>query len=125
MPRPGPRVSMAIVAILLGACESGPSTPTPGYVGEWSGTTSQGVPIAFAISSAERLTKVSVSSSFNGCTGSNSVAPDAALQRPPVPSDARLLDYETAPPGTPNRMLFHFLFSSSTSASGMVTFVDF
>jgi hypothetical protein len=125
MSNPGPRIPIAIVSILLAACESGPSAPTAGYVGQWSGMTSQGVPITFSVSSAEKLTKITVAYSFNGCTGSNSLAPDVALERPPMSVDARLVDYESAPPGTPNRMLFHFLFSSTTTANGMVSFVDF
>jgi hypothetical protein len=122
----GPRFLIAIVSILLGACENGPTTPTSaGYSGEWSGTTSQGSPITFSVSTSEKLTKIAVGYSFNGCTGSSSLAPDVALERSSVPVEVRLLDYESAPPGTPNRMLFHFLFTSSTAAQGMVTFVDF
>lgn len=126
MSQHAPRFLIAIVSILLGACERGPSAPTAGgYAGEWSGTTSQGSPITFAVSTSEKLTKVTVGYSFSGCTGSSSLAPDVALERSPVPVEVRLLDYESAPPGTPNRMLFHFLFTSSTEAHGMVTFVDF
>ena len=125
MSQSGPRFPIAIVSILLGACERGPAAPTPGYGGEWSGTTSQGAPITFSVSSAEKLTKITVGHSFNGCTGSNSLAPDVALERSSVPVGVAILDYESAPPGTPNRMLFHFLFSSSTIASGMVTFAEF
>lgn len=121
----GPRFPIAMVSILLAACESGPAAPSPGYGGEWSGTTSQGAPITFSVSTAEKLTKITTGYSFNGCTGSNSLAPDVALERSPVPVDVRLLDYESAPPGTPNRMLFHFVFTSGTEAHGMVTFVDF
>jgi len=126
MSQHGPRFLIAIVSILLGACENGPSAPSAGgYAGEWSGMTSQGSPITFSVSTSEKLTKISVGYNFNGCTGSNSLAPDVALERSPVPVEVRLLDYESAPPGTPNRMLFHFLFTSSTAAHGMVTFADF
>jgi hypothetical protein len=122
----GPRLLIAIVSILLGSCESGLTTPTgAGYAGEWIGTTSQATPITFSVSSSERLTKVAVGYSFSSCTGSTSLAPDVPLERSTVPVEVRLVDYESAPPGTPNRMLFHFLFTSTTQAQGMVTFADF
>jgi hypothetical protein len=126
MSQHGRRFLIAILSILLGACEKGPAAPTEaGYAGEWIGTTSQASPITFSVSSSERLTKVAVGYSFSSCTGSISLAPDVALERSPVPVDVRLLDYESAPPGTPNRMLFHFLFTSTTQAQGTVTFADF
>jgi hypothetical protein len=126
MSKHGPRLLIAILSIILGACENGPSAPSAaGYAGEWIGTTSQASPITFAVSSSEKVTKIGVGYSFNGCAGSISLDADAALQRSPVPVEVRLLDYESAPPGTPNRMIFHFLFTSTTQAQGMVTFVDF
>jgi hypothetical protein len=126
VPTPASRFLVTVAFILMSACGSGPTGPSStGYDGEWSGTTSQGSPIAFTISSAEKLTKITVGDNFSGCTGSSSLSPNVALERPPVPVPGALLDYESAPPGTPNRMLFHFLFTSSTDAHGMVTFVDF
>lgn len=38
-------------------------------VGEWRGTTSQGMPIAFTVSSNETVTTITVGFDFNGCTG--------------------------------------------------------
>jgi hypothetical protein len=126
MSKHGPRFLIAIVSILLGACENGPAAPTgAGYAGEWIGTTSQATPITFSVSSSEKLTKVAVGYSFGSCTGAISLSPDVTLERSPVPVEVRLLDYESAPPGTPNRLLFHFLFTSTTEAQGTVTFADF
>lgn len=40
-------------------------------VGEWSGTTSQGAPIAFSVSAeGEAVTTISLGYEFNGCSGS-------------------------------------------------------
>jgi hypothetical protein len=126
MVKPPRRFLIAMVSILLAACENGPSAPTAaGHAGEWSGTTSQGSPITFSVSSSEKLRKISVGYSFNGCSGSSSLAPGVQLERLLEPVDVALVDFESAPPGTPNRMLFHFLFTSGTNASGMVTFADF
>lgn len=46
----------------------GSSSPS---VGEWSGTTSQGMPIAFTVSSDETVTTITVGYAFNGCSGSH------------------------------------------------------
>lgn len=41
-------------------------------VGEWSGTTSQGMPIAFTVSDDEILTKMTIGHDFNGCMDTES-----------------------------------------------------
>ena len=40
-------------------------------MGEWSGTTSQGAPIAFVVSADERVTSITLGYDFNGCSGSH------------------------------------------------------
>ena len=120
----GPRLLIAIVSILLGSCENGPSAPTE-RLRRGVDRTIPGHPDHVFRPSSERLTKVAVGYSFSSCTGSTSLAPDVPLERSSVPVEVRLADYESAPPGTPNRMLFHFLFTSTTQAQGMVTFADF
>lgn len=126
MPKPGSRFLVTAGFIFMTGCGGGPAAPTAtGYDGEWSGTTSQGSPIAFTVSPAEKLTTITVGYNFNGCTGSSVLFPNVALEHGPVPVPVALLDYESAPAGTPNRTLFHFLFTSSKDAHGMVTFVDY
>jgi hypothetical protein len=39
-------------------------------VGEWSGTTSQGMPISFTVAPNETVTTITVGYNFNGCSGS-------------------------------------------------------
>ena len=41
-----------------------------GYAGLWSGTTAQGTPVTFTISTEENVTTISVAHNFNGCSGS-------------------------------------------------------
>jgi hypothetical protein len=63
---------------LFGACGGGNTTATApnatgpsasGYAGEWSGTTSQGQPISFSVSSDQTVTALSVGYVFSGCSG--------------------------------------------------------
>jgi hypothetical protein len=64
----------ALAAMLIGAC-SLPVAPFAGggslSVGEWAGTTSQGMPISFSVSPNETVTAITVGYDFNGCSGSH------------------------------------------------------
>ena len=40
-------------------------------VGEWRGTTSQGMPIALTVSADERVTTITLGYDFDGCAGSH------------------------------------------------------
>lgn len=64
-------VMAALASVLGAACGGFPTSPSTFSfsAGEWSGTTAQGRPISFEVSSTEILTKLSVSFSFNGCAG--------------------------------------------------------
>ncbi len=64
-------------------------------VGEWSGTTSQGMPIAITVSPNETVTTIAVGYDFNGCTGSHIFSdlvvptnPDVTCIPGPCPSTA-------------------------------------
>ena len=62
--------SMALIAALSAGCSYAPMGPGAlDYAGEWSGTTSQGRPISFTISSKQRITAISVAYDFSGCSG--------------------------------------------------------
>lgn len=53
---------------LMSACS--PTTPSSAALdGQWSGTTSQGTPITFTVSSDQKVTAITVGYSFNGCSG--------------------------------------------------------
>src|SRR6195256_1226970 len=57
-----------------GSTENNPTTPggdPARYDGQWKGTTSQGRPITFTVSSAQKVTAITVGYNFNGCSGSN------------------------------------------------------
>ena len=65
--RPGRFVTIVGCA-LMSAC--GPTTPSSAALeGQWSGTTSQGAPITFTVSSDQKVTAITVGYSFNGCSG--------------------------------------------------------
>ena len=53
-------------------------------VGEWSGTTSQGMPIEFSVSPDETVTTISIGYDFNGCTGSHTFSDLAVPTNPGV-----------------------------------------
>jgi hypothetical protein len=66
------KVPLASVLSTLAACSSpvSPSSPAAsGIVGQWSGSTTQGTPISFTVSAAERVTSITVAHNFGGCSG--------------------------------------------------------
>jgi hypothetical protein len=68
MSKPGPRFVTIACCALMNAC--GPTTPSsPALDGQWSGTTSQGTPITFTVSSDQKMTAITVGYRFNGCSG--------------------------------------------------------
>jgi hypothetical protein len=85
-----------VLFVLVGACSSSPSGPSAGgssVAGQWSGTTSQGLPITFAAGSDEYVTAISIGYSFNSCSGSQAfsalriqTAPDVTCIGGPCPS---------------------------------------
>jgi hypothetical protein len=65
---------MTLSCVLASACTPAlfPLTrPASLSAGEWSGTTSQGAPITFVVSTDERVTSITVGYDFNGCSGSH------------------------------------------------------
>lgn len=62
----------ALASSLSGAC-GGPASPSATdqsrTTGQWSGTTSQGMPIAFSVSQDEMVTTITLGYRFNSCSG--------------------------------------------------------
>ena len=68
--RPGSRFVTTLSCAVLTAC--GPTMPSSAavrYDGQWSGTTAQGSPITFTVSSDQKVTAITLGYSFNGCSG--------------------------------------------------------
>lgn len=74
----GSRTLMRVVTLaglLASGCGRGSTSPSPLpstaslSVGEWHGTTAQGMAITFTVSSDEVLTTLSIGHNFNGCSG--------------------------------------------------------
>ena len=133
--RPG--VAVIAFCALVSACGS-PSSPSGGqanYEGQWSGTTAQGRPVTFAISSDQNLTTLTVGHEFNGCSGSQtfsslSVSIMPNVQCIPAPCSNQLLSYRAfnysvgrslEEPGTS----INGLFVSTDRAEGLVHFRGF
>ena len=133
--RPG--VWLVAFCALIGACGS-PSSPSAGqanYEGPWSGTTAQGRPVAFTISSDQNVTTLTVGHEFNGCSGSQtfsgiSVSIMTQVQCIPAPCSNQLSSYRAfnysvgtslEGPGTS----INALFVSTDRAEGLLHFRGF
>ena len=128
---------LAIVSCsLVSACNS--SAPTRlDYAGEWSGTTSHGVPITFTISSDEHVTSISVGHDFNGCSGSQTfsnldlpIATNITCPQGPCPaqlSTYRAFYYSDGIPTFDDRptTFVYGHFPTMTLASGAVGFRNY
>ena len=86
----------ALASTLSGAC-GGPASPSATNqslaIGEWSGTTSQGMPIAFSVSQDEKVTTLTLGYRFNSCSGTQTfsnlslpTAPDVICVPGPCPT---------------------------------------
>jgi hypothetical protein len=119
--------------LLLGSSGCGGSTAnnptTPGedarYDGQWKGTTSQGRPITFTVSSAQKVTAITVGYSFNGCSGVNTF-PNLNLDIGVTPNPATSLGpgfgFGSGSPDGSNYTQVYGSFRSNTTASGTVIF---
>jgi hypothetical protein len=118
---------LALGVLVLAAACGGPSRPsTVGYAGQWAGTTSQGMPIAFRVSADQTLTTLTVGYHDSGCSGTATFTPNVAITGiPTAPIPVGSAAFESGPVGLPNRVLATFLFTSSTDAHGLLIFADF
>ena len=128
-------VLVCIPATLLisssGCGGSGANNPTtPGgdparYDGQWKGTTSQARPITFTVSSAQKVTAITVGYSFNGCSGVNTFSNlnlDIGVTPNPATSLGPGFGFGSGPPDGANYTQVYGSFRSNTTASGTVIF---
>jgi hypothetical protein len=115
------------LCILAAACGNSPSEPSaePGYAGQWSGTTTQGRPISFTISTDQRLTALSVGYSAGGCTGTKTFSNISRefVAHPNYPGP--VFGHETHAADGTDRTEVTGWFTSSTSATGVALFIEF
>jgi hypothetical protein len=103
--------------------------------GEWSGTTSQGAPIAFTVSADEKVTVITVGYSFNGCTGSDTfadlsipTAPDLTCIPGPcrgVAASYRAFSHSQTPSKNGLNTTITGVFLPGNRAQGLAHFVDY
>jgi len=129
---------VALASVLVGAC-SFPVVPLTGgasslSVGEWSGTTAQGMPISFVVSPNETVTTITVGYDFNGCSGSHTfedlivpTAPNLTCIPGPcsgIQESYRAFGYSVGAPGAPFTQL-NGLFLPGNQAKGQAVFRDY
>lgn len=122
---------------VLSACTgpTRPSTVAPSLAGQWSGTTSQGVPISFSVADDEKVTTLIVGYNFNGCSGSQAflgltigTAPDVTCIPGPCSGSVasyRAFSYSTSGPMGGPRTAVNGVFLSADRAEGQVNFVNY
>jgi hypothetical protein len=121
LPLPGAAISLARVQSLS--------------AGEWSGTTSQGMPIAFTVSSDETVTAITIGYDFNECSGSSAysdlnvpTAPQVTCIPGPcsgVVTSYRAFAYLNGSFGSGPVTQINGLFLPGNQARGQVTFTDY
>ena len=132
-PKTGARIATIACCVLMSAC--GPTSPSATTLdGQWSGTTSQGTPIAFTVSSDQKVTAITVAYSFNGCSGTQTFSNlnlDTAPMvtcipgpcTPPI-SSFHAFNYVTGSIDGPSTAV-NGVFPAPGRAEGLVTFRDY
>jgi hypothetical protein len=122
-----------VLCAFLSACDT--TSPTPaGLAGQWTGTTSQGTPIAFTISPDQKVTSINLGYNFNGCSGSHTFS-SLALETVPdvtcIPgpcspgiSSFRRFHYATGSIDGPMTSI-NGIFPSGVRAEGSVGFMNY
>jgi hypothetical protein len=118
---------------LAAACRRSPMDPgTINHAGNWSGTTSQGTPISFTISSSERVTAISVGYDFSGCSGTRTFTDlNVAITSAPaglLPPDLQQFSgfsFRDGAEGAANATQVAGALKSETTASGAVSFESY
>lgn len=117
------------------ACAGGTATTPDGlgraYAGAWMGTTSEGTAIAFGVSDGNIVTHISVGRDNRGCRDTQTFSnlslmigePDLP-GRVPMPSSPGF-GFGSGSPEGPNFVQVLGQFSSTQSAQGTVTFLNF
>lgn len=121
-------LTLAACAV-ISACDRSPTTPSSGYAGEWSGTTSQGRPITLTVSSAQKITAITVGYSFGGCSGVNTFSNlnlDIGFPpNPAVPVPGPEFGFGSGSPEGPNYTQVSGFFTSNITATGSVGFLGY
>ena len=132
-----PRVPVIALCALVSACgsPSGPSGSQANYEGQWSGTTAQGRPITFTISSDQNVTTLTIGHEFNGCSGSQtfssiSVSILPQVQCIPAPCSNQLMSYRAFHYSVGNSLdeqgtSLNAVFLSTDRVEGLVHFRNF
>ncbi len=120
------RLSLVLVAALASACGSmSPAAPDSAYKGNWSGTTSHGMALAFTVSADQKITSITVGYSFNGCTGSKTfsglLVPIAVRQD----TGHAGFEFQSGPLDQANFTGVSGTFDSTTSAAGLTAFGNY
>jgi hypothetical protein len=128
--------SLVATALIVTACGGSPTVPaSTGYAGLWSGTTAQGTPITFTISTEENVTTISIAHNFNGCSGSQTfsnlslpIAPEIhCIPGPCSPSQMsyRQLTYSTGDRVNGPSFTIAGIFPSTSHAEGAMAFQNY
>lgn len=124
-------------AVLASGCGDSPTSPSASSlsIGQWSGTTAQGTPITFTVSSDEVLTSIAVGYNFNGCSGTQTfsnlnvpTAPEVICIPGPCSGTTaayRAFHYLAGSRGTGPTTNFNGLFLPGSRAQGLVSFSDY
>ena len=129
---------LLLACAVTGACSDStePSVVLPaGIAGEWSGTTSQGMGIAFTVSADERVTAITIGHRFNGCEGLqafpnldlSTVREVICVPGPCSPSETASRSFGFASDrrqGPPNTSVFG-IFLPGNQAQGQANFSEF
>ncbi len=132
----GPMVLSGALCAALAGCSNDLTGPSDrGYDGQWTGTTSQGVPITVEVSAAERVTAITVGYRFNGCSGSRrfgelSLAIGTSqlpTGNPQVPSPFSNpgFGYGSGSPEEQDYTQIYGAFTSPDSATGSIIFAGY
>jgi hypothetical protein len=122
---------------LLGGCQ-GPTSPAEAptlSIAQWSGTTAQGMPIDFSVSSDEKVTTITIGYNFSACSGSQTfsgldlrTAPDVTCIPGPCSgaiSSYRAFGYASSGPIDGPRTAINGLFVSANRAEGQASFFNY
>jgi hypothetical protein len=129
-------------AVIASALASGctlPIAPLVGTgslsVGEWTGTTTQGMPIALVVAANETVTTITIGYDFNGCTGSHTfedlnvpTAPNLTCIPGPcsgIQESYRAFGYSTGSPAAGPVTQINGLFLPGDQAKGQAVFSSY
>jgi len=94
----------------------------PSYSGQWSGSTSQGAPVAFVVADL-KITSITLGFNFGGCAGTTT---HPSLAMPIAAVGGRVgFSYTSGSPELPDYTQIIGYFNSATAADGVVVFTGY